>query len=131
MNTTDVEDQESPFPKTSRKAIISFILGLCSLLSLVPIAFFLNSNIDLLFSQPYFVLLYLLIWILLPISALSIGTQAKKIATERTGGRLAATGFMLGLISLLLVSWFFCTIFTFAAAFSHLSDSTPIQFDLY
>lgn len=110
----DVEDQESPLPKTSRKAVISFILGLCSLISLMPFAFLLNSHLSYLFELPYLVLLCLFIWMILPISIISIGRQAQKLSTGGMGSRLAATGLILGFTSLLLVGTFFCAIFTLA-----------------
>ncbi len=105
MNMTDMENQESPFPTISRKAVISFILGLCSLLSLVPFAFLLDSHFDYPVWLPYLILLCLLIWMILPIFAISIGRQAQKISTERTTSRLATAGLILGFLSLLLVGF--------------------------
>ncbi len=112
------ENQESPFPKTSRKAIISFVLGSCSLLSLVPFAFLLNLILSYPFSSmqyfqtvfPYSLLFLIALWMMLPILTIVSATQAKKILVDQTSYRLVAASLVLGYISLLFIGSIFCMI---------------------
>ncbi len=122
----NVENQESPLPETPREAFISFILGLCSLLSLIPFAFLLNfidhypfppSSFQPIF--PYFLLLFIAMWMILPTFAVFSAMHAKKTSTGQTGQRMVTTSLVLSYISLLVIGGTFCSAIVLITAFWH------------
>jgi hypothetical protein len=125
----NLENQESPFPKTSRKAYISFILGLCSLFSLIPFVFLLNLILYYPFSAPYFqlvfpylLLIFVLIWMLLPIFTVFSATKTRNGSIDQTSYRLSTAALVLGYISLLVPGTIFCTIVALVSGmFGHFS----------